>query len=104
MNVIFQALAYVPSVREYSENHYEQLSPESATGKVVALFRGVYTGKYIEMFSEIVGNFEISDTNPLTFLETELRKELDEEFFEGFFIIKVSLFAKKTINAIMIFL
>ena len=82
----------------------EEQRPNEKTKKVVGLFYAMYTGKYIEMFSEIVGNFEISDTNPLTFLETELRKELDEEFFEGFFIIKVSLFAKKTINAIMIFL
>ena len=88
MNVIFQALAYVPSVREYSENHYEQLSPESATGKVVALFRGVYTGKYIEMFmGKIVNDFETSD--PFTFLETELYNKLDEEFFKGFFFVKV---------------
>ena len=42
MNAIFQALAYVPSVREYLENHYGQLSPESATGKVAGLFHGMY--------------------------------------------------------------
>ena len=91
MNAIFQALAYVPSVRAYSEKHYGQLSGSGqATGKVVGLFHGMYTGKYsIMLMDEIVNKFKVLD--PLTFLEKELYEKLDEGFFEGFSIVKVSL-------------
>ena len=83
MNAIFQALAYVPSVREYSENHYGRLDAESATGKVVGLFNAMYTGEYKIMFMGDVVN-EFKRSNPLTFLETELHNKLVEGFFEGF--------------------
>ena len=97
MNAIFQALAYVPSVREYSEKYYlkEQRSNEK-TKKVVDLFRGMYTGKYNVMLEGgIVNEFENSYINPLTFLETELRLKLSEVFFKGFYIVKVSLQGKQ---------
>ena len=55
MNAIFQALAYVPSVRKYSVKHYlkeqyVQLYPGGATEKVFSLFHEMYTGKYKMMF------------------------------------------------------
>ena len=96
MNSIFQALAYVPSVREYSEEHFlkEQLSPRGATEKIVDLFHTMYTVKYSFMLmGDIVKEFERSD--PLTFLETELHNKLDEGFFKGFSIVKVSLACMK---------
>ena len=103
MNVIFQALVYVPSVREYSENQYLQLSSESATEKVVDLFQAMYTGKYnFMLMGGIVNEFERSD--PLTFLKKGLADASDEGFFEGFFIIKVSLPTWKTINVVITFL
>ena len=96
MNAIFQALAYVPSVREYSEEHYERLNEK--TKKVVGLFNAMYTGKYnVMVMGKIVRNFETSD--PVTFLKYELHRKLDEGFFEGFSIVKVSLLAWKTIEA-----
>ena len=96
MNAIFQALAYVPSVREYLKEHYERMS----TRPVVELFHAMYTGNYnVMVMGKIVRNFETSDINPVTFLKYELPFTLDEGFFEGFSIVKVSLLAWKTIEA-----
>ena len=48
MNVIFQALAYVSSVREYSEKHYEHIERLiEKTKKVVGLFHAMYTDKFL---------------------------------------------------------
>ena len=102
MNAIFQALAYVPSVREYSEKYYlehsygQLMSPESATKKVVDLFRGMYTGKYKTMLmGDIVNKFKRSD--PLTFL-VHLFQVLENGFSKKFSIIKVSLHGKQTMR------
>ena len=97
MNAIFQALAYVPSVREYSEKYYlkEQRSNEK-TKKVVDLFRGMYTGKYKTMLmGDIVNKFKRSD--PLTFL-VHLFQVLENGFSKKFSIIKVSLHGKQTMR------
>ena len=95
MNAIFQALAYAPSVREYSEHYYVRLHPENPTEKVANLFHGMYTWKYSSiLMGGIVNEFDsISNKgyDPLFFLEAQLPDALYEEFFKGFSIVKVSL-------------
>ena len=94
MNAIFQALAYVPSVREYSEKYYlEEQRPNEKTKKVVDLFCTMYTGNYSVMkMHGIVNEFKNRGTpDPLTFFKKELLRKLNKEFFKGFHIVKVSL-------------
>ena len=86
-------------MRAYTENYYG--SPESATGKVVDLFRTMYTNiSYDFMFmGSIVNEFTTTDSpDPIFFFETELAFALNEgvfeRFFEGFYLVKVSLQGK----------
>ena len=69
--------------------------------KSLIFFKGCIHEDTMLCMGDIVNNFDLS--YPFTFLETELMSKLDNDFFKGFAIVKVS-FCMYGLNAAITFL